>query len=935
MDKKRHITRKILLAVNLVMVFGAMILKIVNPVVVSYTDEIRRADIINFTLFTPVIMIILSLLLYRSLKPVRALYETGRDLSLQQLQELRTAAFNLPVKTLFLFNLVTLSIVAFVALGVDAVFFKFYPFYKRLISMGLIWTYTICSSLAVYAYAKQLMVPILRMTSGAAGDEGYRVSIKTNIIVTTLMLSATIFLFLSVYGYSQAREAFGHDDEDTADSVFYSLKNRMDEFKDEQELKKYVGAVKSGVKVFLLDSEGIYLTDKPDIIPDTFDAKRLISTGSKGTVSFNSGVHNMTFKVFPLGKPFDDLYVGTVFEPDPVKQQKTGAIAMFFVIMSGFFLLFSGAISYYVANDTSMTVKNIEKRMRKISAEEEKLFEEIEVISLDEAGDLTRAFNNLQRTIRSRNHELDTANKKLLEMERREARKALEASEERYRLLAENVTDVIWTTDMGLRYTYVSPSVTALLGYTVDEALPLTPSEIFTPASYVIAMKAFEEEMAVEAAGQVDPLRSRIMEFEHVKKDGSLIWVEVMMTFLRDSEGRPMGIVGVTRDITERKKLEEQLRHSQKMEAVGTLTGGIAHDFNNILTTIMNCGNILKMKMGKDEPLRTYVSQILAASERAANLTNGLLSFSRKQIIKPRPVRLNDIVIKVEKLLHMILGENIGLNIMLAEEDLTVVADSGQIEQVLMNLCTNARDAMPGGGMLTIKTELAELDAEFRKTHGYGKPGLYAVISVADTGTGMDEKTRERIFEPFFTTKDVGKGTGLGLSIAYGIIRQHNGYINCDSETGKGTTFKAYLPLTGSVCEETESAADIALLHGSETVLVAEDDSDVRVVTKDMLEEFGYKVLEATDGEDAVNKFIENKDRIGFLLFDVKMPKKNGKEAYDEIKKIRPDIKALFLSGYAEDIINKERLYEDGINILAKPVPPTELLRKMRELLDR
>lgn len=388
----------------------------------------------------------------------------------------------------------------------------------------------------------------------------------------------------------------------------------------------------------------------------------------------------------------------------------------------------------------------------------------------------------------------------------------------------------------------------------------------------------------------------------------------------------------------ENRLLEEQLRHSQKMETVGTLTGGIAHDFNNILTTIMNCGNLLKMKMGKDEPLRTYVSQILVASERAANLTNGLLSFSRKQIIKPRPVRLNDIVIKVEKLLYLIIGENIELNTMLAGEDLedlTVIADSGQIEQVLINLCTNARDAMPEGGILTIKTELAELDSEFRKTHGYGKPGLYAVVSVADTGTGMDEKTRERIFEPFFTTKDVGKGTGLGLSIAYGIIRQHNGYINCDSETGKGTTFKAYLPLAESVCGKTESSAGIVLLHGSETVLVAEDDSDVREVTRDILEEFGYKVIEATDGEDAVNKFIENKDRIGFLLFDVKMPKKNGKEAYDEIKKIRPDIKALFLSGYAEDIINKERLHEDGINIMTKPVPPTELLRKMRELLDR
>ena len=760
-------------------------------------------------------------------------------------------------------------------------------------------------------------------------------SIRANIVITTVMLSSTVFLFLSVYGYSQVREASSREEE-AVNNLMYSINNRLSEFGNEHRLKEYIETLRLKAEIFLVNSEGIYLTDKPGTIPDTFNIKRLLIEESGDTaVSIHEETQTM-LKLIGLEKPFKGLYIGATYVWSPIEQQKLRNMTILLLIIGSFFLAFAAVISYYVASDTSMSIKDIEKRMRKISEEKETMYKGFEVTSLDEVGDLTRGFNNLQAVIHTKYQELDAANKKLFEMERRQAKKALEKSEERYRLLAENVTDVIWTLDIkSMRYSYVSPSVMRLLGYTAEETINLAPEQILTPSSFEIATKALEEEMAIEKMERKDMSRARALEFEHIHKDGSTVWAEVRMTFLRDPETRPVGILGVTRDITERKKLEDQLRHSQKMEAVGTLTRGIAHDFNNILTTIINCGNILQIKMDKDEPLRTHVSQILASSERAANLIQSLLSFSRKYIIRLKPVNPNEIVERVEKLLSRIIGEEIELRIKLTDEDLFVMADPGQIEQVLINLCTNAKDALPEGGLLTISTELVELDNGFIKAHGYGKPGLYALISAADSGTGMDEKTQERIFEPFFTTKEVGKGTGLGLSIVYGIVKQHNGFVTVYSEPGRGTTFKIYLPLTKSRGEGTKSTTFNVLIYGSETVLVAEDDSEVREISRDILEEFGYTVIEAVDGEDAIEKFTENKDGIELILLDVIMPKKNGKDVYDEIKKIRPGIRALFTSGYTADIINKKGLLEEGINFISKPVSPTELLKKVREVLDR
>jgi CheY-like chemotaxis protein len=261
--------------------------------------------------------------------------------------------------------------------------------------------------------------------------------------------------------------------------------------------------------------------------------------------------------------------------------------------------------------------------------------------------------------------------------------------------------------------------------------------------------------------------------------------------------------------------------------------------------------------------------------------------------------------------------------------------DSGQIEQVLMNLTTNARDAMPHGGILTISTEVANLNNEFIKTHGYGEIGEYALISVSDTGMGMDKNTKERIFEPFFTTKEFGRGTGLGLAMVYGIIKQHNGYINCYSEPGRGTIFRIYLPLIKSKTEKIEQAAIPELRGGTETVLIAEDDTAISKLIKGLLQEFGYTVIDAKDGEDAVRKFVENKDMVQILLLDVVMPRKNGKETFEEIKKIKPGIKAIFMSGYTADIINEKGILEEGINFIPKPISPHELLRKVREILDK
>lgn len=384
----------------------------------------------------------------------------------------------------------------------------------------------------------------------------------------------------------------------------------------------------------------------------------------------------------------------------------------------------------------------------------------------------------------------------------------------------------------------------------------------------------------------------------------------------------------------EKQQLEEHLRHAQKMKAVGTLAGGIAHDFNNIISVIMGYGHLLQNDNISKDLAKQYLDHLLSSAERAAALTQRLLTFSRRQMMNLCPVNLNGIISNVGDIIARLISENMIFRVELVEENLVVTADAGQIEQVMMNLATNARDAMLGGGTLTISTKSVLLDKQSIISSEDGKPGRYALISVTDTGTGMDRETKERIFDPFFTTKDSGEGTGLGLSMAYGIVKRHGGYIDVRSEPGQGTTINIYLPLSDSVVKDIEPESAPQLAGGEETILVAEDDGNVRRLATTVLRSHGYKIIEAVNGRDAIEKFIENKEKIHFLLLDLKMPLKNGKEVYDEIRKIRADIKALFISGHPGDIIDIDGDAERDVEFMHKPVSPDKLIRKIREVLD-
>ncbi|HEY5513734.1 MAG TPA: PAS domain S-box protein [Geomonas sp.] len=422
------------------------------------------------------------------------------------------------------------------------------------------------------------------------------------------------------------------------------------------------------------------------------------------------------------------------------------------------------------------------------------------------------------------------------------------------------------------------------------------------------------------------------LETLHKRKDGKIINMSLTISPIVDDEGNVTSASTIGSDISHRVSLEHQLRQAQKMEALGNLAGGIAHDFNNILTAIMGHASLLDLKLDKNDPLADNVHQILEAASRAAHLTQALLGFSRKAPVETKAVSLNSIVKKVERLLVMLLKENVSYQATLSPEDPVIMADPGQIEQVLINLATNARDSIPSAGAIKLSTEVTVLDELFIMAHGYGSPGRYACLTFSDNGVGMDERIRSRIFEPFFTTKETNRGTGLGLSIVYGIVKQHNGFISCYSEPGLGTTFQIYLPLTVTELAAEAKAPEAQPRGGTETILVAEDDDATRDLDRQILEAYGYQVIEAIDGEEAVAKFKEHGDRIGLLFLDSIMPKKTGKEVYEEVARIRPGVKVLFTSGYtAETFCGIEA---KDLRFIAKPVLPTQLLKMVREVLD-
>jgi PAS domain S-box-containing protein len=426
------------------------------------------------------------------------------------------------------------------------------------------------------------------------------------------------------------------------------------------------------------------------------------------------------------------------------------------------------------------------------------------------------------------------------------------------------------------------------------------------------------------------------LEAQFCLKNGEIKY-GMMSAAIIDLDGTPH-ILSITRDITQRKRSEEertrlelQLFQAQKMEAVGTLAAGIAHDFNNILTALVGYAALLKMQI-KSTTLHAYVDHILSASHKATDLVQNLLAFSKQQTISLRPISLHKVIKGTEKLLKRLVTEDIEIRTLLPAEDITIMADATQIDQILFNLVTNARDAMPQGGTLTIETKTMELGDQFRRIHGYGKPGQYALLCISDTGVGIDTTIREKIFDPFFTTKEVGKGTGLGLSTVYGIVKQHNGYITVYSEPDRGTIFQIYLPVANKIGKE-ESLLTTSIKGGNETILIAEDNEAVRGLMSKVLTEYGYRTVETIDGADAIEHF-KKVAKIDLLILDSIMPNKNGWEAYNEIHKIKPGIRVIFTSGYTRDVFLDKGIEDKKFHFLQKPVTPDALLQMVRDVLD-
>jgi len=504
---------------------------------------------------------------------------------------------------------------------------------------------------------------------------------------------------------------------------------------------------------------------------------------------------------------------------------------------------------------------------------------------------------------------------------------ALYANERRLQLLFETVNLIVLELDADARIRYVNPYFVRLVGFTREEALGQDWFAKFTPRGHEPELRGvFEELLQHDAHGHY---RHAIV--TRAGEERMISWHNIVV---RDAAGKRTGTLSIGEDTTEHLKLERQFQQAQRMEAVGRLAGGIAHDFNNVLTVIAGYGQLLRDSFEQGDPRREHLATILQAADSAATLTRQLLAFSRQQVLEPQILDLNEVVRGAEKMLRRTIGEDIDLKTVLAPEPALVRADPGQIEQVLMNLVVNARDAMPGTGHLVIETARMDVDAAYAARHGTTTPGAYMRLSVSDSGCGMDEATIARIFEPFFTTKDAGKGTGLGLATVYGIVKQSDGFVWAYSEVGHGTTMAIDLPQAEGEIESSVNAAAEPARGGVETILLVEDAASVRVVARQTLERAGYRVLEAPDGATALNLVARHAGPVDLLVSDVVMPGMNGRELAENLVRLRSRLPVLFVSGYTDDAVMRAGLLARAVNFLQKPFTPEKLLRAVRRALD-
>ena len=524
--------------------------------------------------------------------------------------------------------------------------------------------------------------------------------------------------------------------------------------------------------------------------------------------------------------------------------------------------------------------------------------------------------------------------KKQLRQKRWRAEEALRESEARYRTLVHTLPDTITVTDVAGNITYASPSTLSFYGYTATDRLIGHNILNWVHVSY--HGQALEQMKIVLAGGQVAN-----QEYLLLKQDGTPFFGEISASCLKNGSGQAAGIIIVVRDISQRKQaeadqaqLEEQFRQAQKMESIGQLAGGIAHDFNNLLVPIIGYAELGMLNLSAGHKLYANLERIKEAAQRAATLTKQILAFSRQQVLEISTFDLNETIAEFQEMLRRLIGEDIALHITPASSPCQVKADRAQIEQIVLNLSVNARDAMPGGGKLLIETDQLWLDDAYTRNHLETEPGPYIMLAISDTGHGIDADTQKRIFEPFFTTKGQNKGTGLGLAMVFGIVKQHQGHIQVYSELGKGTTFKIYLPQAEQTVQAgAEAGAESASASGTETILVVEDDPMVRKLTCDILQAHGYTVFEADDPATGLQWATGYDQSIHLLLTDVVMPLMNGRELHDQLTITRPELKVLYMSGYTDDVIVHHGVLDEDVHFLQKPFTVSGLTQKVRTVL--
>jgi len=518
---------------------------------------------------------------------------------------------------------------------------------------------------------------------------------------------------------------------------------------------------------------------------------------------------------------------------------------------------------------------------------------------------------------------------------RREAENALREAQERFRFVVENTADVVYRLRFpDMVYDYLSPGIERLTGYGPREingvGLNGLIVSVTDTAGRPVAIEKLEWAHRIEQFGEFSA------DYQVRTKSGELRWLADHSFPWRDGHGRLLGAVGTLVDVTVRKDLEAQLTQAQKMEAVGRLAGGVAHDFNNLTTAILGYSELMLRRLGPDDPLRRHVAEVTRAAERAAALTRQLLAFSRKQLLQPKVLDVAEVLEHSRGLLERLIGEDVEL-VTRGEPGVgRVRADPVQLDQVILNLAVNARDAMPRGGRLVLEASNADLDEDYAHEHVTVRPGRYVMLAVSDTGHGMDKETQQRIFEPFFTTKEVGKGTGLGLSTVYGIVQQSGGYVWVYSEVGRGTTFKIYLPRVEDEADRPPPVAEppAARAITSGLVLLVEDEASVRELLRELLETAGYSVLEASRPGEALRIAQARAEPIQLLITDVVMPEMTGPELARRLAEMRPGLRMLFLSGYTEGVVVDKGLLGEGAHFLQKPFTGEVLEAKVREVLD-